>query len=372
MSKLEQTTIPATKPENFQINPSSETVTPQWYSDRDLPESDQLGNVRERTQTFLDSGAPGNICDEEVSFSNKRTAKTKNTMSTDDIPSYSPDRHVTGDVRTSQDQTDSLVPNATESQEMRPENIIAVDERLRVTPCNSQPYRWICYLEITAPNGVKLKGTGSFNTMLGSGRPGLILTCGHNIYLHDHGGYATKIKVYPGRDKNSIPFGHFTVYPRSFRVTDDWKNNRNPVNDFGAIFLTDPSIKPRSLYGLGYRVMVNSELHDRVVTVCGYPGDKADGTLWIAGGRIVRISDDLMFYDNDTAGGQSGSPVWTWDRYNWMVIGIHGYGNDLRNSARRITPQLVKQIFAWSNEIERQSMTAETTVFTGRSRETTV
>ena len=77
------------------------------------------------------------------------------------------------------------------------------------------------------------------------------------------------------------------------------------------------------------------------MTNCGYPGDKPLNTLWITGGEIERHSDLRLFYTNDTAGGQSGSPVYTWYGDYWTVIGVHCYGG-CHNSADTMT-QIISQ-----------------------------
>ncbi|XP_013390759.1 uncharacterized protein LOC106159115 isoform X2 [Lingula anatina] len=295
--------------------------------------------------------APGNII-EEIMFSEKTSVMSRDVVHSSEYACVN-----SPDIRKLSDDFDST------DSEFTAENVIAADERLRVTPCTSQPYRWICYLEITTVTGLTYKGTGFFNTMLGPGKPGLILTCAHNLYIHNHGGYAKKIRVYPGRDMGNTPYGHFTVYPECFKVPDAWLESKSPEYDYGALFVTDPNLIPKAVYGFGYRLLDDSDLEKRVITIAGYPGDKPDGTLWVAGGTIGRVLPYAVHYDNDTEGGQSGSPVWTWDKYNWMVVGIHGYGGSMRNSARRLTADLVRQVYAWSEDLptatsDRHSMTS--------------
>src|SRR5207344_2827313 len=56
-----------------------------------------------------------------------------------------------------------------------------------------------------------------------------------------------------------------------------------------------------------------SALNNVRAIVQGYPGDQPDGTHWRMGGRIHHANKRFTFYPMDTAGGQSGSPVW-WNR----------------------------------------------------------
>lgn len=235
------------------------------------------------------------------------------------------------------------------------ENIIRSDERLRVSPCQSQPYRWVCMLVMTTRNGQSFLGTGSFTTMLGSNKPACIITAGHNLYQPKNGGFAVRVDIYPGRDRRRAPLGSFSVDAKALRVSDGWKYRQDPHEDYGAIFLSRQQSRnmPVSQYGFGYKILDDFDLHNRVVTIAGYPGDKPDGTMWIAGGRIKSVSQrggKLLQYDTDTKGGQSGSPVWTWDRYNWMVVGIHGYGGERLNQARRISVDFVKNVHRWARD----------------------
>ena len=56
-------------------------------------------------------------------------------------------------------------------------------------------------------------------------------------------------------------------------------------------------------------IVDDEELNDRIVTNCGYPGNKPPGTMWITGGKISSYTANRISYMNDTMGGQSRSPV---------------------------------------------------------------
>ena len=88
------------------------------------------------------------------------------------------------------------------------------------------------------------------------------------------------------------------------------------------------------------------------VTVRGYPGDKAFGTMWTMSGSIESSAPNQLCYSIDTVGGQSGSPVYTSANH---VIAIHAYGTgggtacSTLNSGTRITEGLYNLILsvAW-------------------------
>ena len=64
--------------------------------------------------------------------------------------------------------------------------------------------------------------------------------------------------------------------------------------------------------------------------------------MWITGGEIENYSANTIFYMNDTMGGQSGSPVYTWHGGYWTVVGVHSYGG-CPNSAPRFTRQMISR-----------------------------
>ncbi|XP_013378950.1 uncharacterized protein LOC106150599 [Lingula anatina] len=233
------------------------------------------------------------------------------------------------------------------------ESVIATDERLRVSPCTSQPYQWICHLKMRAASGQYYIGTGAFSTMLGPGQPAIILTCAHNLYMKEEGGYVTSVTVYPMRDSYKAPSGQFTVGRENFRCREAFVRYNDSMEDFAVIFVPDSQRYFNSDFGFGYDILSDFDLQNRVVTIAGYPGDKPSGTMWIAGGKIRNSQKRMIQYDNDTKGGQSGSPVWTWSRYNWMMIGIHGYGVGSYNAARRINYEFVEQVLDWAKEYKR-------------------
>lgn len=187
-----------------------------------------------------------------------------------------------------------------------------------------------------------------------SDRPGLILTCAHNLYK-PQSGFFRYVDVYPARDQRSAPLGQFRVYPSHFRIAEGYKRNGDPAEDYGVIFIQRSAFNaPKDVFGFGYQILDDADVIGQTVDVCGYPGDKKFGTLMIGGGRVGHLTDRKMFYDTDTYGGQSGSPVWKWHEYNFRMVGVHGYGvSDGRqfNSARRITVDFVRNVMQWAKEI---------------------
>ena len=223
-----------------------------------------------------------------------------------------------------------------------PESICGRDERVRVDPMTSQPYNWICFLSMTAHDGGKYLASG-FKIHLPDVNSMAVVTSGHCTYIK--GAYAKQISVtFPGE-------GTVTVGTKDLYASPEYIANGNPDYDYGLIILPGDSNE-----GFGWTSIIsNDQLNNRLVTNCGYPGDKPRGTLWITGGPIDKYTDYRIFYMNDTYGGQSGSPVYTWYEGYWTVLGIHSYGG-CPNSAPRFTSEMILRFLQRMNAIQQVAL----------------
>jgi V8-like Glu-specific endopeptidase len=219
------------------------------------------------------------------------------------------------------------------------EVVIGKDDRVRIRNTRAYPWRCICQLLITARDGSRWTGTGWL-----VGRRTL-MTAGHCVYMHTRGGWARSIEVIPGRDAGNRPFGS-RVGTQFFSVRG-WTRSRKRAYDYGAILL------PRNTnYGgqLGYFGFANYSfftLMGMKVNLSGYPGDKPTGTQWWHCRRIKLVTPRTLVYNIDTAGGQSGSPVWRKKGNQRYAVGIHTNGSSSGNSATRITKAVYKNIKRW-------------------------
>ncbi|MBO1920070.1 hypothetical protein J4710_11475 [Staphylococcus xylosus] len=76
------------------------------------------------------------------------------------------------------------------------------------------------------------------------------------------------------------------------------------------------------------------------IETAGYPADKGGWTLY-KGNSLLKITNFNVYYDIDTYGGQSGSPVWNRDK---KIIGVHTYGSSPLNFATKINDTNLKLI----------------------------
>ncbi len=207
------------------------------------------------------------------------------------------------------------------------ENVIGRDDRVPVGDTTRLPWRAIAMLSITYANGRRALGTAWF---LG---PKALGTAGHNI-RHPDNGPAREILISPGYDGSIAPFG--TVAASQTYCDPAWlAGSTDPALDFGVIMLDDASVGMR-LGWFGFASYSDAQLVPLLVNVSGYPGDRSPRTQYFNGGRVEEAAPQFLLYAFDTEGGMSGSPIFALFGDKRVVVGIHTYGSDRINRARRI------------------------------------
>ena len=220
------------------------------------------------------------------------------------------------------------------------EVVIGTDERVEITATDQYPWRCICSLRIKAADGRNFIGTGWLIS------PRVLLTAGHCVYMHDAGGWADEIEVIPGRHGGTEPFGSAICTQMS--TTHGWVNDQGTNSDYGVIMLPEDKRFGDDLGWIGYANRATSDLEDKIVNLSGYPGDKPAGTQWFDNKQLISVTNEKLFYEIDTFGGQSGAPVWQFmpdgTRYG---VGIHTSGHLSGNSATRINDAVFNNIVNW-------------------------
>ena len=219
------------------------------------------------------------------------------------------------------------------------EVVIGTDDRVQITGTRAVPWRRIVHLMITAGNGRKFLGSG---TLVG---PRTIITAAHCVYMHSQGGFVREIQCSPGRNGDQKPYG--TTNGSRVWTVRGWTVHRNPDCDYAAIILPRP-VSQQDPGWFGFANLNDIELMSSRLNMSGYPGDKPMGTQWFHGRVAKSVSARRIFYDIDSMGGQSGSPVWLRrpDGKRYMV-GIHTTGSPTGNSAVRINQQVMQNLRNW-------------------------
>lgn len=238
-----------------------------------------------------------------------------------------------------------------------PESVIGVDDRKLILDSELSPWRMICSLEISSP-GASAIGTGWF---VG---PRTLLTAGHCVCAPEFGKrlWATTIKVIPGRygDGTQVctPVTATTFYAHKKWVDaqhEDASVAYDPGDyDIGCIQLAEPLGDQVGCFS--FAALAAEDLKERMVNVSGYPADRDGGkNQYFHSNLITSVTPRRVFYEIDTFGGQSGSPVWIQEQdfEPPVAIGIHAYGVSQgvkQNSAPRIDGSIYGLIEHWINE----------------------
>ena len=225
------------------------------------------------------------------------------------------------------------------------ESIIGTDRRVQVTPTTTYPARATTFITFN-------QGTGSFSCSGWLVSKDTVATAGHCVNTGPGGGsiWSTNVKVYPGRNGPSSPYGSCTA--KSLWSVTGWVSSGLETYDYGAIKLNCTIGTTTGWYGFFWQSASLTGLPD---DTRGYPGDKPSGTQWLANNcagtrgftqcTIAVTQTRQLFYKNDTFGGQSGSPVY----YNRSTtcnpcgMAIHAYGlhgsppHSTNNHGTRIT-----------------------------------
>lgn len=196
-------------------------------------------------------------------------------------------------------------------------SIIGPDQRTRVLPTTTYPARATALIIFETPGGTSIC-TGWF---IGKNT---IATAGHCVADGGSGAFYPRnsYQIFPGRNGTGAPYG--SCKAKSLHTNGTWLNSGPDNFDYGAIKLDCNIGNTTGWYGFFWK---NGSLVGLPVKTQGYPGDKPL-TQWRSADQVRANDPRRVFYQADTMGGQSGSPVW----YNRPGCGgpcsmaIHAYG----------------------------------------------
>lgn len=197
---------------------------------------------------------------------------------------------------------------------------------IEITNRTAAPYRSICYIECTWPDGSRTRGSG---VVVGTND---VLTALHVVFDAPRGGWAATVRVTPGADtlpRFDAPFGTFSDVGRINGRTNNWDQDGD-----GLLFDSESQFD-LALIGLRSRIAdstgtlgLTSTASDFTGTILGYPGDSAG--LIQNSGVFADASSRFGVFDLTTGlgGGASGGPLLQTDANgNNFVAGVLSSGN---------------------------------------------
>jgi glutamyl endopeptidase len=274
------------------------------------------------------------------------------------------------------------------------------DELEGRTPVNNTtqfPFRAVCRLIITASDNTRWYGTGFLIA------PRTVITAGHCVYLHEHGGWARSIEVIPALNNETRPYG--SSVSRIFKSVSGWTKGKNRNQDYAAIILPNNSQPGNQTGTFGFSAMKDEMLEAATLNMADYPiiqhtrqaylrfqkrqfqqqrgafegqyqrqfeqqseqsqeGQEEEtetqeapklkeglmnmtNQLWYAQLNVRSVTPNQIRYDQQVQRCQSGAPIWVKSGNSRYVVGIHTSSFLSGMAALRITPQVYKNLSEW-------------------------
>lgn len=217
------------------------------------------------------------------------------------------------------------------------ESIIGRDTRSQVSPTTTFPARAHTLITFTQ-GGQSFRCSGAL-----VGRR-TVLTAGHCVHEGNSGRFSTNVRVYPGANGSSSPYGSCAATKLATHA--NWVASRDHRYDWGLIQLACTVGTTTGWLGMSAAAAVGDG-----TLVQGYPGDKPN-TQWFSWNGSTAIDGRKLFYRNDTIGGMSGSPVTQFVNVSpcesLCVVAVHAYGTGIApdtasNSGTRMNSTIITQ-----------------------------
>ncbi len=174
------------------------------------------------------------------------------------------------------------------------------------------------------------------------------LTAGHCV-SPGNGTWYTDFQVSLAQDGSSKPYG--TAGWQYERTYGNWLNGRDMHFDFGLITLDRNVGTYTGWFGYQWRANL-SDYNGLTVDNAGYPQDQDSGQqMWGTLNTATARADTYeVYYNFNTAGGQSGSPVWTPSGTYINVVHAYGGCSGGTNCGTRIDQTKYNDLAGWISD----------------------
>ncbi len=217
--------------------------------------------------------------------------------------------------------------------------VIGSDQREGVGNTTSFPWRTIGQTVAAFEHGddskTTIRGTG---VLIGNRT---VLTCAHVVV--DNQRWPDSMTFAPAKNGSQEPYGVFRVDKKAVRG-EYWYDD-NTEYDLALLTLDSPVGEQTGYMVIDVKPV--SFFENMTVNIAGYPGDLGSAELYFAAGSVTATSGNFIYHQVDTAGGQSGAPVWVYyeEEGGRQLVAIHTRGSTQRNLAIRLT----QTFFDWIN-----------------------
>lgn len=213
------------------------------------------------------------------------------------------------------------------------------DRLIAVPDAALLPFRSIAYLDMAYTDGSRGVGTGWFASA------NTLVTAAHCFFNPDRKVQVSRVNAIPGFSNGLQPFQQHNA-PRIF-FPKEWERsvragNPDPLFDYALAYFDDEVGQTVSWFGMA--APPDSALDDLLLNISGYAQFPGPVVQYYDGGRLLTFDANFLYHRFDTERGMSGAPIIVRRNERRYVIGIHNYGDSIRNRARRIDDALFDEL----------------------------
>lgn len=196
-----------------------------------------------------------------------------------------------------------------------------------------------------------------------------LMTVAHCVYSPQYDVWWPGLDFYPGRNGRRSWSPHGFVSSKKAEVSPKWKETKGGFQHDYAIIVTKKPIGDELGWldmGQGLSQFTAAGARDPpalLLNIAGYPDNKENGSMWYDAclAQQWRYMGDLMVHNCRARGGNSGSPLWVYDKTKdrrqvvGMHIGAEGYAGGQGGRKVPLAVPLDSARFNWVKKVMRDN-----------------